>query len=425
MNFFVREEGIGFKARIRSQNGIETELRLRDGIARFPARRWKKLQLENRGGKIEVTVFARDKEHYIKQFAPFYINFAEETADPYLCYRLLYPGYESWSGMQVIQRSIEDFREKSVIENQVLENNCVNCHTFLNNDPGKFIIHARGSVKGTYFVNGSQVTRRDLRTGKMIANAVYPAWHPSGKFITFSSNEIAQAFNMLAGKMIEVYDQSARLVNYNCEKNEISPVEDDDSLNYMETFPCWSPDGAYLYYCRTGQIRGNFNYRNIRYDLFRKSFDTKTGSFGTAEIVFNAHKINKSVSFPVISPNGKNLVFTLHNYGTFSIWHREADLYLLDLSTGKADSMSLNSSETESFHSWSSNGKWIVFSSKRGDGLTARPYIAYFGSPGNIGKPFVLPQKDPTLYDRLGKTQCRTPRFCKRIKKRGSKSKVE
>ena len=60
--------------------------------------------------------------------------------------------------------------------------------------------------------------------------------------------------------------------------------------------------------------------------------------------------------------------------------------------------MSLNSDETESYHSWSSNGKWLVFSSKRGDGLTARPYFAYFGSPDNVGKPFVLPQKDPTLY---------------------------
>jgi len=66
--------------------------------------------------------------------------------------------------------------------------------------------------------------------------------------------------------------------------------------------------------------------------------------------------------------------------------------------------MSLNSSETESYHSWSSNSRWLVFSSKRGDGLTARPYFAYFGSPDNVGKPFVLPQKDPALYKRMAKT---------------------
>jgi hypothetical protein len=74
--------------------------------------------------------------------------------------------------------------------------------------------------------------------------------------------------------------------------------------------------------------------------------------------------------------------------------------------------MSLNSDESESHHAWSSNGRWIVFSSKRGDGLTARPFLAYFGADGHTGKPFVLPQKDPTLYLKLDKTFNR-PEFVK------------
>jgi Tol biopolymer transport system component len=303
--------------------------------------------------------------------------------------------------MKIIQRSLEDFTEKVVIENQLLEDNCVNCHSFLENNPQKFLIHLRGSLNGTYLVNGKQVIRRSLRTGKMIANAVYPAWHPSGRYIVFSSNEILEAFHMLNDKKIEVFDQSAIMVNYDCEKNEISAVEENDTIEYMETFPCWSPDGSWLYYCRTEQIKDNFDYK---YDLVRRAFDNSSGLFGKAEVVFNANKIGKSVSLPNISPDGNWLIFVLHDYGTFSIWHKEADLYLLDLKTMMADSMSLNSNDVESYHSWSSNGKWIVFSSKRGDGLTARPYLAYFGSPGNVGKPFVLPQKDPALYTRLGKT---------------------
>ena len=142
----------------------------------------------------------------------------------------------------------------------------------------------------------------------------------------------------------------------------------------------------------------------VKYDLVRRSFDPLSGSFGRAEIVFNAHEKNRSVSFPSISPDGLYLVFTLHDYGTFSIWHKEADLYLLNLKNKEVSRMNLNSNETESYHSWSSNGKWLVFSSKRMDGLTARPYFAYFGSSQNIGKPFVLPQKDPTLYKRMERT---------------------
>ena len=404
MNFFIKEEGEGIRITIKSVNGSETEIKLKDKIAKFPAKSWKKLLNENKGGKIEITVITCDKENKIKEYAPFCIYVANEPIDQYLCYRLLFPGYESWSEMQIIQRSLENFKENSVIENQMLEDNCVNCHTFLKNDPAKFLIHVRGSLKGTYFVNGKHVTRKILRTGKMIANAVYPAWHPSGRYIVFSSNEVAQAFHLIHDKRIEVYDQSALLVNYDCERDEISAVEENDTLKYMETFPCWSPDGDWLYYCRTKQISRNFDYRNVRYDLIRRSFDNLTGSFGKDEVVFNAHEKGKSVSFPNISPDGNYLIFTVHNYGTFPIWHKEADLYLLDLNNEKIDSMSLNSREAESYHSWSSNGKWLVFSSKRGDGLTARLYFAYFGSPGNIGKPFVLPQKDPTLYDRLGKT---------------------
>jgi Tol biopolymer transport system component len=306
--------------------------------------------------------------------------------------------------MQVIERSIGDFAERVIVDNKMLEDNCINCHTFLKNNPEKFLIHVRGSLNGTYFVNGKEVIRRSLRTGKMIANAVYPAWHPSGRYIAFSSNEIVEAIHMLKDKKIEVYDQSALLVNYDCEKDEISAVEESDTVKFMETFPCWSPDGAWLYYCRTKQIKSNFDYRNIRYDLVRRPFDISSGLFGKAEVVFNANETGKSVSLPNISPDGNYLIFVLHNYGTFSIWHKEADLYLLDLNNRKTIRMSLNSNDVESYHSWSSNGKWIVFSSKRGDGLTARPYLAYFGSPGNVGKPFVLPQKDPGLYSRLGKT---------------------
>ena len=404
MNFFVNEKEEGIRITIRSVNGSETDIKLKDGIAKFPARTWNKLINENKGGKIEITVFNRNKEKKVIRYAPFYIYIATESADPYLCYRLLYPGYESWSDMQIVQRSISDFREKSVIENQMLENNCVNCHTFLKNDPSKFLIHVRGSLRGTYFVNGSQVTRRELRTGEMKANAVYPAWHLSGRYIVFSSNEIVQSFHMLPGKKNEVLDRSARLVMYDYEKDEISFVPEEDTIRYIETFPCWSSDGAWLYYCRTKQIKGNFDYRSIKYDLIRRPFDNSSGLFGKAEVLYDAQGKGKSVSFPNISPDGNYLIFTLHDYGTFSIWHREADLYLLDLTNGRIDSMLLNSRETESWHSWSSNGKWIVFSSKRGDGLTARPYFAYFVSPDNIGKPFVLPQKDPSLYDKLGKS---------------------
>jgi dipeptidyl aminopeptidase/acylaminoacyl peptidase len=194
------------------------------------------------------------------------------------------------------------------------------------------------------------------------------------------------------------------------------PVDGSDTISYMETFPEWSPDGKYLYYCRAVETKDTSDFKRIKYDLVRKAFDEVSTGFGKAELIFDARSVDKSVSFPRVSPDGKYLIFTLHNNGNFSIWHKEADLYLIDLQTGKTEKMSVNSDETESWHSWSSNGRWLMFSSKRGDGLTARPYFAYFGPDGQMGRPFVLPQKDTDLYRRMIKTFNRPEFMTGRIK---------
>ncbi|HBE42111.1 MAG TPA: cytochrome C biosynthesis protein [Bacteroidales bacterium] len=411
MNFIIREDGDFFKVRVKSSNGLTIEMNSKSGIVRIPKKSWRKILSANRGGKIEIYVISEDNEGKFIRFNPFYINISNESVDPYLCYRLLYPGYEFWRELKIEQRSTESFRKKSVVENQLLNDNCINCHSFSRNDPDKLLLHVRGSVGGTYFFDGKDLIRRDLQAGEMTANAVYPSWHPSGNYVAFSSNKTVQSFHMRPEKNIDVYDLYSSLVVYDTRSNEISFCGMKDSL-YMETFPYWSPDGNLLYYCRTDQVGENFDIKNVKYDLVRKSFNQESGTFGNTEIVFNAREIGKSISFPTVSPDGQYLIFTLQDYGTFPIWNREADLYLMDLKNLKADKMSLNSNETESYHSWSSNGKWIVFSSKRGDGLTARPYIAFFDSPDSVGKPFVLPQKDPAIYARMEKTFNR-PEFVK------------
>lgn len=404
MNFMIKEDGSSYRIEATSSNGVRLSIKSKDGIVNFPMRSWKKLLSGTKGGKIGIEICFEDSKSMLSKYNPFYLYVADEPVDPYLCYRFLYPGYETYLQIKIIQRCVSDFSEKSLVENQMLKGNCVNCHSFDQNNPEKFLLHVRGSAGGTYFVNGGKITRTDLKTKEMTSGAVYPAWYPGGRYVAFSSNSIIQSFHAIPYKNIEVHDLASTLILYDTEKNEVSPIPESDTAKYMETFPEWSPDGRYLYYCRTNQVNENTDIKSIKYDLARKAFDRSAGSFGKTEIVFDARSINKSVSFPRISPDGKYLVFTLHEYGTFSIWHKEADLYLIDLQNGNVSKMSINSDETESYHSWSSNGKWLVFSSKRGDGLTARPYFAYFGSPDNVGKPFVLPQKDPTFYRWLVKT---------------------
>jgi len=209
---------------------------------------------------------------------------------------------------------------------------------------------------------------------------------------------IRDRFHASDNKKVEVSDLESSLVLYDLEKNEMMNIELTGKEKYMDTFPEWSPDGKFLYFCRAPQVGENYDYKMIKYDLFRVPVNIETRSFGEAELVFDASAISKSVSFPRISPDGKFLVFTMFDYGTFSIWHKEADLYSINLENSEASKLDLNSDFADSYHSWSSNGRWLIFSSKRDDGLSARPYIAYIDVNGKSSKPFILPQKDPEFY---------------------------
>jgi len=88
----------------------------------------------------------------------------------------------------------------------------------------------------------------------------------------------------------------------------------------------------------------------------------------------------------------------MSDYGYFTIHFKTSDLYMLDLRTRKYWKLAVNSEHVESYHSWSSNGRWFVFSSKRKDGLCSRLYFSYVDSNGNAYKPFLMPQKDPDFF---------------------------
>ena len=141
-------------------------------------------------------------------------------------------------------------------------------------------------------------------------------------------------------------------------------------------------------------------YREARYGLYRIAFNAEDMSFGDSlECVYDAPAEGFSVSFPRISPDGRFLCFTRHGYGNFSIWHKDSDLWLADLKDGSVRPMeNVNSDNVDSFHTWSSDGKWLVFSSRRDDGLYTKPYFTHVDADGNATKPFLLPQKDPKSY---------------------------
>jgi hypothetical protein len=341
-------------------------------------------------------VYVKKKDGIWQKFQTITNEIATEEIDNHLAYRLINTGYVFWSNLGIYQRNLENFDETPILENKSFEYGCLNCHSFCKNDPNKMMIHIRAIHGGTVINQNGKLTKINTKTNYTLNAGVYPSWHPDGNHIAFSVNNINQHF--CNGEVrIEVSDEASDLVVYDIENNTIT-TSPKVSTSSRENLPTWSPDGKYLYFI-SAPIVSNLEDRIYpKYDLLRIAFDVKTNLFGEVDTILSSSTTGKSISFPKISPNGRFLMFTMSDYGYFTIHHPMADLYLLNLDTRVYNKMEVNSPQTDSYHCFSSTGSWFVFSSKRMDGLFTRPFFSHLDENGKASKPFVLPQKDPEFY---------------------------
>jgi len=361
----------------------------------IPEKQWKKLLAENIGDEIQLTVSVQSAGKW-KQYAPFSMYVSPNPIDYGLAYRLIAPGYETYSKMGIYQRNLSNFQQRPVIENTIIPGSCVNCHSFNQTRTGEMNLHVRGANGGTVIQKQGNLKILDTKTDKTISACVYPYWHPSGRFIAYSVNSTKQVFHSAKDKLIEVLDLASDIVVLDLENDELISSDLLMSRNY-ETFPVFSPDGKTLYFSCASEQKLPQDYQKVRYNLCSISFDPSTRTFGTKiDTLIRVDDIGKSISFPKPSFDGKFIMYTLLDYGNFGIWHKEADLYVLNLKDGTTHELKeANSPDVDSYHNWSSNSRWFVFSSRRIDGLYTRPYIAAIDENGKASKPFLLPQKNP------------------------------
>lgn len=386
---------------------------LRGPIVRIGIKEWRALAEQAKGSKIEVVCYTRSGDSWTRHPA-FDIYVSADEIDPYVAYRLIEPSYISFEKVWIKQRCLENFEVTDIYNNfnlsQEDEGQCVNCHSFQDyNRGGNMQMHLRVGKGGTLVVRDGEAHKVNLKTPSTISAGVYPSWHPTEPLIAYSVNETSQNFHSIHTNKVEVQDAKSDLVLYDPAANTITHISNDSTE--LETFPSWSPDGKWLYYVSASvppmtdedmARYQSYNYKDFKYNIYRRPFDAASRRFGPVDTVFMASAIGMSATHPRVSPDGRFLLFTLGEYGTFHIWHRDADLYLMDLASGEVRPMAeLNSGNVESYHSFSSSGRWIVFSSRRDDGSYTRLYFAHFGEDGHASKPFVLPQKDPRANERL------------------------
>lgn len=368
---------------------------------RFNKSEWKKLLEQNKGGQLHLT-FVNEKGLAYRSFI---IKIANEPIDKYIAYRLIEPGFQHWSEMGLYQRNLENFKQTAIIENKNTNYSCMNCHSFGNRDANNMLFHVRSTeYAGTYIWKDGEMEKLNTKTPQTISALVYPSWHPSNKFVAFSVNDTKQTFYTGNPDKIEVFDYKSDVVVYDVEKHEMITAPQLFSKAQFETFPTFSPNGKRLFFCSSDSTQMPHNLDKVKYALCAIDFNPETREFGNKVDTIYQDAL-KSATLPRVSPDGKYLLFTVGNYGNFHIWHKSSNLWMHNFATGENYiARRWNSTDVESYHSWSSNSRWVIFSSRRGEGLHTRLYIGYIDENGELGRPFMLPQEDPTHNDRFMKS---------------------
>ena len=398
LSFAVLEPGEQYHVLIEGDKGRAIDIRNYTGDFRPPQEQWRALLKANAGRTLRVTVSVRLNEQAWRTYPGMSIHVSLDPIDPYVVYRRTRPIFNEWKDMAIIQRHIEAFDEKVLVDNSALDHGCINCHTFSANRPNSMLFHVRSDTHGVAMVLAEErgVAKVDTRTAFNKSPVSYSSWSPDGKLVAGSVNKLTQFFHTV-GENRDVFDFKSDLIVYRIDENEVttSTAIGDPARN--ETFPSWAPDGRYLYFSSAPPVPVE-RFEEVRYDLVRVRYDPVTDTWGERETLLAGDAIGKTLLEARVSPDNRFVLFSAAAFGNFPVYKPSCDLYLMDLETRDFWPLECNSDQADSYHAWSSNGRWIVFSSKRRDGVFARPHFAHIDENGRAAKAFVLPQEDPRYY---------------------------
>ena len=361
-------------------------------------KKWKAFVDGSEGKVISVTAEAVVDGKPVTDSWSVYVS--EDSIDGWLTYRLIEPSYQMYHEISIKERCIENFDETTICDWKHTDNACMNCHVHGQSRGDYSLYYIRGPKGGSILNQNGKLRKLSLKADGMLSATVYGELHPEGRFGVFSTNIILPSFHAESVARMEVYDSASDLTVADFENNRMINAPHVARADKFETFPCFSADGKSVFWCVADTVSLPDRITEAKYDLVRASFDPETGLIGEqVDTVWSGRAHGGSVCHPKASPDGRWLMFTVANYGTFPLFHPECMLFLADLLTGEIRPMDeIKGNKSDSYHSWSSNSRWFVFASKRGDGQYGKPYFCHIDENGRTTKPFVLPQKSTHFY---------------------------